>query len=86
MSLGVDHWVYNPLGGPKVGWKALMMFLCFTLYIYFYVSFHSKLLLSHFLIILVVFVLKHVHAIMLEKTLSNKIDSIMLFVGMSSLI
>jgi len=20
----------NPLGGPKVGWRALMMFLCFS--------------------------------------------------------
>jgi hypothetical protein len=20
----------NPLGGPKVGWRALMMFLCFV--------------------------------------------------------
>ncbi len=51
----------------------------------FYVSFHSKLLLSHLPGTLVVFVSKLVHIIILEKTLSNKINNIMLSIGMPSL-
>jgi hypothetical protein len=76
----------NPLGGPKVGWKALTTFFCFALEFFFNVCFHSKLFLSHLPRTLVVSLLKLVHTTMLEKTLSNKIDNIMLFVGMPSLI
>jgi hypothetical protein len=50
----------------------------------FYASFHSKFLLNHLLGTLVTFVLKLVHTTMLEKHLSNKIDSIMLSIGMPS--
>jgi hypothetical protein len=46
-------------------------------------NFHSKLLLSHLLGTLVVSILKLVHTTMLGKTLSNKIDSIMMSVGMA---
>ncbi len=56
----------------------------FYLELFFYVKFHSKLLLRHFLRTFVVFVLKLVHTIMLEKKFVKQIDNIMLFVGMSS--
>jgi hypothetical protein len=60
-----------------------MIFLCFALD-FFLCQFHSKLLLSHLPITLVMFVSKLVHTTMLEKTLLNKIKSIMLFIGMPS--
>ncbi len=50
----------------------------------FYVNFHSKLLLNHFHGTLLLFVSKLIHTTMLEKTLSNKIDNIMLSFGMPS--
>ncbi len=53
----------------------------FCLRFSFYVNFHSKLLLSHLLGTLVVSILKLVHTTMLGKTLSNKIDSITMSVG-----
>ncbi len=49
----------------------------FCLGLSFYLCFHSKLVLSDILRTLV-------HTTMLEKTLSNKIDNIMLFVRMPS--
>jgi len=48
----------------------------------FYISFHSKLLLSHLPTTLVVSMSKLIHTTMLEIFLSNKIDSILLLVGM----
>jgi hypothetical protein len=54
----------------------------FRLRLFFYVCFHSKLLLSHLLGTLVVSMLKLVHTTMLEKPSLNKINSITLFVGM----
>ncbi len=50
----------------------------------FCVSFHSKLLLSHLPKTLVVSISKLIHTTMLEFFLSNKIDSIMLSIGMFS--
>jgi len=37
----------NPLGGPKVGWKVLMMFLCFVP-IFFLCQFSHKFFLNSF--------------------------------------
>jgi len=51
---------------------------------FFYVCFHLKLIVSHLPRTLIVLVLKLVHTTMLEKTLSNTIDSIMLSIGMPS--
>ncbi len=51
----------------------------------FDVNFYSKFLLSHLLGTLIVFVLKLVHTTMLEFFFSNKIDNIMLYVGIPSL-
>ncbi len=52
----------------------------------FYVNFHSKLILNHVHGTLVLSVSKLVQITMLEISLLNKIDSIMLFVGMAFLI
>jgi hypothetical protein len=56
----------NLLGGPKVGCKTLMMFLCFAPNFTLNVNFQTKLLLSHFPKIHVVYVSKLVHTTMLE--------------------
>jgi len=48
----------------------------------FYVNFHSKFLLTHLPRTLVLSMSKLVRTTILEKTFSNKIDNIMLFVGM----
>jgi hypothetical protein len=48
----------------------------------FYLNFHSKLLLNHLYGTFVLSMSKLVQTTMLEKTLLNKIENIMLFVGM----
>jgi hypothetical protein len=51
----------NLMGGLKVGWKTLVLFLCFALEFLFFVSFYSKLLLSHLLGTFVVSMSKFVY-------------------------
>jgi hypothetical protein len=55
----------NPLGGPKVGWRVLVMFLCFTPTLVLF-QFSHKAFLIHRHGTLIVYVLKLVHTTMLE--------------------
>ncbi len=80
-TLWTHNWVHQgvwgcvTLGGPKVGWRTLMISPPPRLS--FYVNFHSKILLIHLLGTLVVYVSKRVHTTMLQFFWSNKINNIM---------
>ncbi len=69
--------------GLSIGWvESFNDVFMFFPKLCFYVSFHTKLLLSHLLGNHVVFVAKLVDTTMLKSSLSNNIDNIMLYVGM----
>jgi hypothetical protein len=56
----------NPLGGPKVGWRALMMFICFVSKFSFMSIFTQIFFEFIFLKTHAVFVSKLIHTTILE--------------------
>jgi hypothetical protein len=74
----------NPLGGPKVGWRVIMMYSCFvTNFPFMLVSLKTPFKSSSWNTCIAC-VEVYTQTTMLENILSNKIDNIMLFVGMVS--